>query len=192
MSTDEKNAFKVESVAGEAVEPKPTKKTVDKNKKTSKYDAMKLKELKELCKEKELKCSGSKKELVERLENDDAQEGSSNHSEAPSVASSPLAASPNILSNPSTPEQQQMSVEGSPAGQTPMSLASHLSLGEIDENESLRAATPKAKTPKKSKKASSPKNPYSGMKLAEIKEKCKAKGLPTKGNKMELIESLME
>ena len=162
------------------------------------YSKMKIKELRDLCKEKGLKTSGNKMELIERLvgpvednveDHDDDDKSESDESGVGTPES--------ILSLEEVEEAEVEDIEDveeendETLKMSPVAAASPIVAVDTQANISDSESTPS--TPE-SLASSPPKaeDKYNEMKIAELRDLCKTKGINSKGNKQELVARLCQ
>jgi hypothetical protein len=158
------------------------------------YSKMKIKELRDLCKEKGLKTSGNKMELIERLvgpvednveDHDDDEESGVGTPES-ILSLEEVEEIDGVEDIEETEEENDETLKMSP-----VAAASPIVAGDTQANISDSESTPS--TPE-SLASSPPKaeDKYDDMKIGELRDLCKTKGINSKGNKQELIARLCQ
>lgn len=133
----------------------------------------KIAELRKLCKEKHLNTKGSKKELIERLENEDKDSEITENDDDVSIKDDDVS----IKDDDNSVKDDDNSVKDDDAS---FKEEDAMSLLTSSPSSSIRSESSVKKK----------KNNTKGMTVTELKKLCKEKGFSTKGNKKELMERL--
>lgn len=179
--------------------PKAVPKALPKSKKAipddspQNYSKMKIKELRDLCKEKGFKTSGNKIELIERLVGPVGDNVKDHDEDDKSESDESGVGTPESILSLEEMEDMKENVDYDPdetLKMSPVAAASPIVAGDTQANISDSESGPN--TPESLVVESPKADKFEEMKIAELRDLCKTKGINSKGNKQELIARLCQ
>jgi len=157
------------------------------------YSKMKIKELRDMCKERGFKTSGNKMELIERLVGDNVEDHDDDKSESEEsgVGTPESILSLDEVEDMEEAEEEDVEEDNDKTLKMSPAAASPIVAGDTQANISDSESGPN--TPE-SLVVNSPTeaDKYDKMKISELRDLCKTKGINSKGNKQELIARLCQ